>query len=193
MAPKPPSKPARASEPASRTLEQRRPGPGQQSASDEAQETGWAFPVGMALASVALAVYVKTAYPTVPGGDAGELCFASCCLAIAHPPGYPLFIMTGHLLTHLIPIGTPGFRVNCVSCACGAAAVLFFFLFCQRWFASRGLRFSSSLALLPAGLMAFAPLFWQYHTQAEVFSMNNMFICLQLLLLQMFAKALYSQ
>ena len=39
---------------------------------------------------------------------------------------------------------------------------------CGRWFASRGLRFSSSLAVLPAGLMAFAPLFWQYHTQAEV-------------------------
>ena len=57
------------------------------SASDEVQETERALPVGMGLASVALAVYVKTAYPTVPGGDAGELCFASCSLAIAHPPG----------------------------------------------------------------------------------------------------------
>ena len=189
MAPKNPSKSVRASEPMAGKVEQRRPGPGgQQSASDEVQETERALSVGIGLASVALAVYVKTAYPTVPGGDAGELCFASCSLAIAHPPGqepnknrtfvhrrfccclrnhlrtirrlpcisslcpapssslypqplrldpsiagYPLFIMAGHLFTRLIHFGTPGFRVNCVSCACGAAAVLFFYLFCQRY------------------------------------------------------------
>ena len=89
MAPKNPSKTTlRASEPVAGKVGHRRPGPGgQQSASDEVQETERALSVGMGLASVALAVYVKTAYPTVPGGDAGELCFASCSLAIAHPPG----------------------------------------------------------------------------------------------------------
>ena len=30
-----------------------------------------------------------------------------------------------------------------------------------------GLRESASLAILPAGLVAFAPLFWQYHTQVR--------------------------
>ena len=189
MAPKNTSKTTvRASEPVAGKVEQQRPGPGgQQNASDKVQETERALSVGMGLASVVLAVYAKTAYPTVPGGDAGELCFASCSLAIAHPPGqepnknrsfvhrgfcrcisthllksrhvpcisslcpapssslcreqgldlsiagYPLFIMAGHLLTRLINFGTPGFRVNCVSCACGAAAVLFFYLFCQRY------------------------------------------------------------
>jgi len=93
----------------------------------------------------------------------------------------------------MIPVGTPGFRANCVSCVCGAAAVLLFYLFCQRWYSWRGLRHSSALALVPAGLMAFAPLFWQYHTQAEVFSLNNLLIAAQLLLLQRLAAALYAR
>ena len=71
-----------------------------------------------------LAIYVRTAFPTVPSGDSGELCFTSCALGVAHPPGYPLFIMTGFLFTKIIPFGSPAFRVNCVSCVCGAAAGL---------------------------------------------------------------------
>lgn len=67
-----------------------------------------------------LLIYVNTSFPTVPSGDSGELCFNSCALGVAHPPGYPLFIMIGFLFTKIIPIGTPAFRVNCVSCCCGA-------------------------------------------------------------------------
>ena len=62
-------------------------GPGESIAADEEEESARALPVGLAIASASLAVYVKTAYPTVPGGDAGELVFNSCSLGIAHPPG----------------------------------------------------------------------------------------------------------
>ena len=36
---------------------------------------------------VSCVVYVRTAYPSVPGGDAGELLVAACNLGVAHPPG----------------------------------------------------------------------------------------------------------
>ena len=68
---------------------------------------------------IVLIIYVNTAFPTVASGDSGELCFTSCSLGVAHPPGYPLFIMVGFLFTKIIPFGSPGFRVNCVSCCCG--------------------------------------------------------------------------
>ena len=78
--------------------------------------------VALVLGFFVFAVYIKTAFPTVASGDSGELCFTSCSLGVAHPPGYPLFIMVGFLFTKIIPIGSPAFRVNCVSCCCGAAA-----------------------------------------------------------------------
>ena len=41
-------------------------------------------------AALSFAVYFKTLYPHVPGGDSGELIAAAYQLGVAHPPGYPL-------------------------------------------------------------------------------------------------------
>ena len=56
-------------------------------AEDAESEGALAVPLGLVLFAVVLATYVLTAYPSVPGGDAGELVFTSCSLGIAHPPG----------------------------------------------------------------------------------------------------------
>jgi hypothetical protein len=40
-----------------------------------------------------LALYIRTAYPTVAGGDNGELLSIACTGGVAHPPGYPLWVM----------------------------------------------------------------------------------------------------
>ena len=34
-----------------------------------------------------LAIYAKTMYPTISGGDSGELVVSACNLGAAHPPG----------------------------------------------------------------------------------------------------------
>jgi hypothetical protein len=95
----------------------------------------------------------------------------------------------GHLFYKFLPFGTPGFRVNCFSCLCGAGATLALFVFCQRWYASRGYRASSGWALLVAGSWALSPLLWQYHVQAEVFSLNNLIVAVQFLLAQLHHEA----
>lgn len=56
-------------------------------AEDAESEGALALPVGLGLFAVVFATYTQTAYPSVPGGDAGELVFTSCSLGIAHPPG----------------------------------------------------------------------------------------------------------
>jgi hypothetical protein len=38
-------------------------------------------------------VYLTTLFPSVPGGDSGELLAEACQFGVAHPPGYPLFIL----------------------------------------------------------------------------------------------------
>ena len=52
------------------------------------------------------------------------------------------------------------------------SAVMIFVISCHRY-GLRGIPSSANAAVLPAGLVAFGPLFWQYHAQAEVFSLNN--------------------
>ena len=61
--------------------------------------------------------------------DSPEIITVSACLGIAHPPGYPLFTLLGHLFS-LLPLGPLCLRVNLLSAVTGALActLLFFFL-----------------------------------------------------------------
>ena len=38
-------------------------------------------------------VYFRTMFPTISGGDSGELAGVACTGGVAHPPGYPLWLM----------------------------------------------------------------------------------------------------
>ena len=58
-----------------------------------------------------LAVYVATAPRTVVLEDDGEFITAIHFLGIAHPPGYPLFVLLAKPFTWL-PIGSVAFRVH---------------------------------------------------------------------------------
>ena len=55
----------------------------------EVYRTPWAhFALVLALLT---ACYGTTLYPSIPGGDAGEVIAVAHELGVAHPPGYPLF------------------------------------------------------------------------------------------------------
>src|SRR5512132_3076673 len=79
-------------------------------------------------ALLALWVYVQTLSPTVAwvnqGEDSGDLLAAAATLGIAHPTGYPLFVLLGRAASW-IPIGAVAFRINLVAALAGAASVFF--------------------------------------------------------------------
>lgn len=70
---------------------------------------------------VALTTYTLTLAPTVTLVDSGELILAASTLGVAHPPGFPLYVMLAHLAT-LIPIGSVAVRVNFASAVFAALA-----------------------------------------------------------------------
>jgi tetratricopeptide (TPR) repeat protein len=74
---------------------------------------------------VALAGYATTLARTVTLVDSGELITACARLGVAHPPGFPLYVMLGHLFTKL-PVGSVAARVSFMSAffAAAAAAIL---------------------------------------------------------------------
>jgi tetratricopeptide (TPR) repeat protein len=69
---------------------------------------------------VAILAYGLTICRTVYFGDSGELSAAAAVLGVAHPPGYPLYLLLGRLLVALVP-GEPALAVNLLSALAAAA------------------------------------------------------------------------
>ncbi|HKQ09310.1 MAG TPA: DUF2723 domain-containing protein [Blastocatellia bacterium] len=69
----------------------------------------------------AITLYVSTLAPTVTLVDSGELIVAAKSLGVAHPPGFPLYVLLAHLFTWL-PFGSVAARVNFASALFAALA-----------------------------------------------------------------------
>ena len=151
-------------------------------------------------------VYHLSLYYSIPGGDSGELAAESCNLGIAHPPGYPLFILLYHYIPSLIPITrfylnnnfndntynividwepTIAWKMNHLSCIISALTAVMIASTIQEIIivqnqinVKNNIQSSSSLlaVCVPSILFAFAPVVWEYAITAEVFALNN-FLC----------------
>ena len=84
--------------------------------------------VALGLGVAALGLYLATLAPTLLGGDAGEFQFVPPLLGVAHPTGYPLYVLLGWVWTHLLPLGDVAWRMNLFSAVTAAAAVGIFYL-----------------------------------------------------------------
>jgi hypothetical protein len=73
------------------------------------------------IVGLALAAYLAGTAPDVLFGDGAELQAAGSTGGIAHPSGYPAFLLAARLFAHL-PLGNAAHRLNVMSAVCGAAA-----------------------------------------------------------------------
>ena len=82
--------------------------------------TAWVAAVGVLV--LLLVIYRATVMPTVVDQDSGELATVCHVLGVAHPTGYPLWVLLGRGFD-LLPLGgTTAFRVAMLSAFCAAAA-----------------------------------------------------------------------
>ena len=89
---------------------------------------------------ITLTVYILTLSPSVTLEDSGELITGAADFGVPHPPGYPLWTMSGYLFSHLVPFGNMAWRVNLESAVFGALAnAVLTLLVCHsgRWLAQR--------------------------------------------------------
>ncbi|MEK7692232.1 MAG: DUF2723 domain-containing protein, partial [Bdellovibrionota bacterium] len=122
----------------------------------------------------AFPVYFLTLCPDVGGGDSGELTAVAATLGTAHPPGYPIYTLLGHLFWLAVPLSNAAARLNLFSALTMAVAVG---LLCRVLLAFTRLR---PAALAGAWLFALAPLVWTYAVVAEVFALHLLLITLWL-------------
>jgi len=156
-----------------------------------------------AVVLASLATYVATLAPTVTLVDSGELIVAAQSLGVAHPPGFPLYVLLAHLAT-LLPIGSIATRVNLASAVFATLAVaVVAFLTAEML---RGISLQSAAgerspdrrrggdtsgigagalwlpATTAALLLAFSRTLWSYATVAEVYTLNTLLVAVVLLL-----------
>lgn len=74
-----------------------------------------------AVFAFSLGLYSWTLAPTVTLVDSGELIVAAQGLGVAHPPGFPLYVLLAHIAS-LVPIGRIAVRVNFASAFFAALA-----------------------------------------------------------------------
>jgi Protein of unknown function (DUF2723) len=151
------------------------------------------FGSGCVLALV-LAIYVESGFQSIPGGDSGELAAEACGGGVAHPPGYPLFILLGNTAlkaweSNALP---PILVLNRVCAALGALSAAFHFasvfllVTIIKGREQRSVLRSVATVSIAVGVglsTAFAPLLWLYNTQTEVFALNNAFVAVLLWIL----------
>jgi hypothetical protein len=111
-----------------------------------------------------LAIYIRTAAPSVLSGDSAEFQLAAALLGVPHPTTYPLYVLLGKLATLLIPLGDLAWRVTLVSALCAALAVALFALLARRIVGLPG-------AIVAALALGVAPGLWNAATLAEVYAL----------------------
>lgn len=110
-------------------------------------------------------LYGKTAAWTVLGEDNGEFCALYAAGGVAHPSGYPLYVLLLRAFSWL-PVATPARGAALVTAGIALAGLAFSYAACRSWGAGR------SAAVLACVLYATSPLAWGLATKAEVFALN---------------------
>ena len=116
-------------------------------------------------------IYYLTMYPSMAGGDSGELMTVAVEFGVAHPPGYPLFTMLGWVWNKIIPVGTPVYKLNLLSVIFSGASHGLVYLIVHQ------VTYNHPAAVLTAFWCAFSRIFWVWSLQFEVFSLNNLLTC----------------
>lgn len=169
--------------------------------------------------TIPFSLYVLTLSPSVTFTDSGELAAACASLGVAHPTGYPLFIILGFLWSSL-PLPVPIiFKLNLFAAFCTALASMIFFELTLFFLSVVQERTSQSpkeakatkkkksnrksespfvpleretlvlIALATSLLFAFSRTIWAQATAIEVYSLHLVMLTLSILLFLRFTLA----
>ncbi|MGQ9489565.1 MAG: protein O-mannosyl-transferase family [Anaerolineae bacterium] len=114
---------------------------------------------------LSLMLYLRTLGPGVYVADFAEFQYLPAQLGLAHPNGFPLYMLLGWVWSH-VPLGTLAWRMNLLSALSGALVVALTAGFVDR------LTQRSLPALAIAGLTGLMPTLWSYSLVAERYTLN---------------------
>ncbi len=119
---------------------------------------------------VTMVIYTITLCPSVYVGDSGELTSAALTLGIAHPPGYPIYVILGKCFSLLIPGGPSALELNLFSALLGALSSIMLYHVMRIIGTGRIVSISTAL------MLAFLNPFWSQAVVARVYTLNAFLI-----------------
>ncbi len=146
----------------------------------------WRWILGGVVFLISFLTYLRSVAPTTSFWDCGEFIACSFNLGVMHPPGSPLYLLIGRILT-LLPLAKDiGLRINLFSVFVSGLTILLTFLIIEqlirRW---RGAAASLEDRLIiylssAFGALAFAftDSFWFNAVEAEVYAFSMFFTAL---------------
>ena len=143
---------------------------------------------GVAVPLCVFVLYLRTLAPAILPYESPDLLdvpmlqMQVCVLGMAHPTGYPSYLMLSHLFTYL-PFGDCGYLANLASATYAALAVLAVF--------AAGYLLSRRVVAAAAGALAFGVgvTLWSQAVIAEVYTLNALLIALTLFVLLLWRKS----
>ncbi len=127
-------------------------------------------------------VYLSTIAPCVTPGDAGEFITSTYRFSLAHPPGYPLYMLLMKLWSAL-PFSL-GFDPLAVKCSLFSAVVMV--IMCGFFYRLARTLTGSAVASIAATLvLAFSRTLWKFAVVTEVYALHLLLIVLVLVGLAM--------
>lgn len=121
---------------------------------------------------VPLLFYIPALSSDAAFWDTGEMQTVPYILGIAHPTGFPFFTLAGWLFSHVVPFGTPAWRLA-LMCAIAMAAAA-----CAACMLARELGADARVAVAAAWLFAASEVAWSRGTRVEVHALAVMFAML---------------
>jgi hypothetical protein len=123
--------------------------------------------------AIALVVYARTLLPGLAFGDWGEMQTVPHVLGVAHPTGYPTYVILSWL-AHLVPVGSVAFRANLLSAILVSGALAVTVAILLRLDVRPIIAVPAALALGAVGTV------WAAATVAEVNPLHLLFVALLL-------------
>ncbi len=114
---------------------------------------------------ISFLIFAFTSAHSVTFEDSGLFISAIKALGLPQPPGYPLYILLGHVFTY-IPLGSLAYRIHLLSNILGAGTAVFLFLSLRQLKFPKWSSFFSALAVVTGST------FWSQMIVAEVYPLH---------------------
>jgi hypothetical protein len=142
--------------------------------------------VGLLVFLTALITLFSTVSPSVSFWDPGERIAAAYLVQVPHPPGTPLFILTGRVLSMVPFAGDIAFRVNTISVLAGSFTVLLLYLMIVKligYFRGKPESLQDKIITFGGGVIGSLSLlwsqtFWFNATEAETYATSSFLMTL---------------
>jgi hypothetical protein len=134
--------------------------------------------------AVTLLVYFLTLSTTVVFWDVGEFIAAAVLLQVPHPPGSPLFILLGRIVSMVPSFSDIAARVHAISAISSAVSILFVYLVSVKVLSRLRGPISSTIdrliiygsSVIASLGLAFTTTYWDNSIEAEVYGLSMLFV-----------------